>query len=186
MRIVSLLPSATEIVCALGYESALVGRSHECDFPPNVRDLPVCTASKISGAVTTEVIHAAVGEVLQNERSMYSVDAELLRALEPTHIVTQIQCEVCAVSLRDVEAAVADWSGLTPPHIVPLNPQSLDDVMADIARTAKALDDDASGALLLEQMRKDIDRDHRRPRGARGGQAARRDDRVDGAADGGG
>ena len=157
MRIVSLLPSATEIVCALGYESALVGRSHECDFPPNVRDLPVCTASKISGAVTSEEIHTAVGSVLQNEQSMYSVDAELLRALEPTHIVTQIQCEVCAVSLRDVESAVADWTGLTPPRIVPLNPQSLEDVMADIARTASALDDDASGAMLVDRMHTEIE-----------------------------
>ncbi len=158
MRIVSLLPSATEIVCALGYESALVGRSHECDFPAAVQSLPVCTASKIAGAITSEEIHAAVGTVLQRGQSMYSVDAELLRALAPTHVVTQIQCEVCAVSLRDVEAAIADWSGLTPPKIVPLNPQSLEDVLSDIAHTAVALNDERSGTALVERMRMEIDR----------------------------
>jgi iron complex transport system substrate-binding protein len=153
MRIVSLLPSATEIVCALGYESSLVGRSHECDFPTGIERLPVCTESKVHGALTSEEIHARVGAILEHDISVYRVDAELLRELEPTHIVTQVQCDVCAVSLRDVEAAVADWAGMEAPRIVPLNPQSLEDVFADIARTAHAIGDDEAGGALVGRMR---------------------------------
>jgi len=156
MRIVSLLPSATEIVCALGYEHALAGRSHECDFPPGIDHLPVCTEAKVSGALSSEEIHAQVGAILEHDLSIYRVDAELLRALAPTHIITQVQCEVCAVSLRDVELAIADWSGLAPPRIVPLNPRSLDDVFADMQRVAHALHDDAAGEALVARMRKSM------------------------------
>jgi iron complex transport system substrate-binding protein len=148
-RIVSLLPSATEIVCALGFQDALVGRSHECDFPQGVERLPVCTAPKVGGA-ETRAIHASVSAILQNDISVYRVDSELLRRLQPTHIVTQIQCEVCAVSLRDVEAAIADWAGIAP-KLIPLNPQSLDDVFDDIRRTAAALGTD--GQPLVNAMR---------------------------------
>jgi iron complex transport system substrate-binding protein len=149
-RIVSLLPSATEIVSALGFADALVGRSHECDFPPGVEELPVCTSPKVGGADTRE-IHASVGAVLQHESSVYDIDAALLRELDPTVVVTQMQCEVCAVSLRDVEAALADWRGPTP-RLVALNPQSLDDVFDDIRRVAGALDADDRGVRLVETM----------------------------------
>jgi iron complex transport system substrate-binding protein len=148
-RIVSLLPSATEIVCALGFEDALVGRSHECDFPHGVERLPVCTQPKVGGG-DTRAIHASVSAILQQDISVYRVDAELLRRLQPTHVVTQIQCEVCAVSLRDVEAAMADWTGVAP-RLVPLNPQSLEDVFEDIRRTAAALE--ADGQSLVVAMR---------------------------------
>jgi len=148
-RIVSLLPSATEIVCALGFQDALVGRSHECDFPRGVERLPVCTAPKVGGA-DTRSIHASVSAILQHDISVYRVDSDLLRELQPTHIVTQIQCEVCAVSLRDVEAAIADWTGIAP-KLIPLNPQSLDDVFDDIRRTAAALGTD--GQSLVSAMR---------------------------------
>ena len=149
-RIVSLLPSATEIVCALGFESALVGRSHECDFPHGVERLPVCTAPKVAGA-DSRAIHASVSEILQQDISVYRVDADLLRRLQPTHVITQIQCDVCAVSLRDVEAAIADWTGVEAPRLVPLNPQSLEDVFEDIRRTAAALGVD--GQALVDAMR---------------------------------
>src|SRR5258708_31185649 len=85
MRIVSLLPSAAEIVCALGFADALVGRSHECDFPPGVEELPVCTSPKVGGANTRE-IHASVGAVLEHESNVYDIDAALLRELEPPAI----------------------------------------------------------------------------------------------------
>lgn len=149
MRIVSLLPSATEIVCALGYEFALVGRSHECDFPPGIERLPVCTESKVHGAVTSEEIHARVGAILEHDISVYRVDSELLRDLGPTHIVTQVQCDVCAVSLRDVEAAIGDWDC----RIVALNPGSLEGVFDDIRRTASALNDVKAGDALVTRMR---------------------------------
>lgn len=156
MRIVSLLPSATEIVCALGYEHALVGRSHECDFPRGIERLPVCTEAKVSGALTSEEIHARVGAILEHDLSVYRVDAALLREVAPTHIVTQIQCDVCAVSLRDVEAAIANWTGIDAPRIVPLNPGCLEDVFADLQRTAHALHDDAAGEALVSRMRESM------------------------------
>jgi iron complex transport system substrate-binding protein len=149
LRIVSLLPSATEIVCALGLQPALVGRSHECDFPAGVEQLPVCTSPKVGGRDTRE-IHESVTSILQHDLSVYSVDGALLRELAPTHIVTQIQCDVCAVSLRDVEAAIADWAGIATPAIVALNPQSLDDVFDDIRRVARALS--ADGESLVSSM----------------------------------
>jgi len=149
-RIVSLLPSATEIVCALGLESALVGRSHECDFPRGIERLPVCTSPKVGGRDTRE-IHDSVSAILQHDLAVYSVDGTLLRELAPTHVITQVQCDVCAVSLRDVEAAIADWSGIAPPRIVALNPQSLDDVFDDIRRVALALG--AGAEPLIASMR---------------------------------
>jgi len=148
-RIVSLLPSATEIVCALGFEDALVGRSHECDFPHGIERLPVCTEPKVRGA-DTRAIHNSVSAILQQDISVYRVDDKLLRELQPTHIVTQIQCDVCAVSLRDVEALMADWVGAAP-QLIALNPQSLEDVFGDIQRTATALG--ADGDSLVGSMR---------------------------------
>ena len=173
-RIVSLLPSATEIVCALGFEEALVGRSHECDFPHGIERLPVCTEPKVRGG-DTRAIHASVSEILRQDSvappppaavtgegagpttqhiSVYRVNAALLRELQPTHIVTQIQCEVCAVSLRDVEAAMANWIG-TAPQLIALNPQSLDDVFDDIRRVGAALGADGDGLVrsLCSRMR---------------------------------
>ena len=148
-RIISLLPSATEIVCALGFGDALVGRSHECDFPIGVERLPVCTAPKVGGA-DSRAIHASVSAILQNDISVYRVDSDLLRSLRPTHVVTQIQCEVCAVSLRDVEEALAGWTGAAP-RLIPLNPQSLENVFDDIRRTGAAIG--ADGDSLAGAMR---------------------------------
>ena len=148
-RIISLLPSATEIVCALGFGDALVGRSHECDFPIGVERLPVCTAPKVGGA-DSRAIHASVSAILQNDISVYRVDSDLLRSLRPTHVVTQIQCEVCAVSLRDVEEALAGWTGAAP-RLIPLNPQSLESVYDDIRRTGAAIG--ADGDSLVGAMR---------------------------------
>src|SRR6516225_5095376 len=103
MRIVSLIASATEIVCALGFEDQLAGRSHECDFPPSIQHLPVCTAPKFNIEGTSYEIDQRVKALVQEGLSVYRVDGERLRELEPEVIVTQAQCEVCAVSLREVE-----------------------------------------------------------------------------------
>src|SRR4051812_42008737 len=136
MRIVSLIASATEIVAALGLEDRLVGRSHECDYPESVKRLPVCTSPKFAVTGSSADIDRRVKETLQSGSSVYAVDARLLDGLRPDVIVTQAQCEVCAVSLRDVEVAVA---GMTSrPKIVSLNPNSLADAWEDIRAVAAA------------------------------------------------
>jgi iron complex transport system substrate-binding protein len=138
-RIVSLLPSATEIVCALGFEDQLVGRSHECDYPESVRTLPALTKPKFNPEGTSAEIDQRVKQIVGEALSVYRVDANKLRELQPDIIVTQSQCEVCAVNMRDVEIAVADWIGGAPPKIVSLAPFSLGDVLNDIGRVAMAL-----------------------------------------------
>ncbi|HZS03931.1 MAG TPA: cobalamin-binding protein [Blastocatellia bacterium] len=137
-RIISLIASATEIVCALGFEDSLVGRSHECDYPPMVRRLPVCTSPKFEVEGLSYQIDERVKAILQESLSVYRVDAGLLEELQPTHIVTQSQCEVCAVSLRDVEQAVCQLTS-SQPVIVSLEPNALADVWRDIGRVGAAL-----------------------------------------------
>ena len=110
-RIVTLLPSATEIVAALGFEEQIVGRSHECDYPPSVARAAVCTAPKFATDGSSAEIDQRVRTILRDALSVYSVDAKALRELRPDLIVTQSQCEVCAVSLRDVEDVVGRWLG---------------------------------------------------------------------------
>jgi iron complex transport system substrate-binding protein len=150
-RIVSLIASATEIVCALGCEDQLVGRSHECDFPPSVLRLPVCTEPKFNVEGSSYQIDERVKAILQESLSVYRVDAEKLRALEPDVIVTQAQCEVCAVSLREVERVVCGWLHACP-RLVSLTPNALADVWADIERVAEALDVPDRGTALVRRL----------------------------------
>jgi iron complex transport system substrate-binding protein len=151
-RIVSLIASATEIVCALGFESDLVARSHECDYPPSVKRLPSVTAPKFDVTTSSLAIDQQVRSLVGQGLSVYHVDAERLEALEPDVIVTQSQCEVCAVSLRDVERAVCAWLRRCP-QLVSLEPNSLADVFADIEKVALALDAYDRGAELQAHMR---------------------------------
>lgn len=138
MRIVSLLPSATEIVCALGFENWLVGRSHECDYPETVKRLPVCCEPKFDPKGTSSEIDQHVQTLVRESLSVYRVDIEKLKELKPDVIVTQDHCEVCAVSLSDVERAVCDWLG-SKPKIVTLRTDRLADVWKGIDRVAAAL-----------------------------------------------
>lgn len=138
LRIISLIPSATEIVAALGLTNYLVGRSHECDTPPEVSNLPACTQPKFNPAGTSQQIHDRVTDLLQSALSVYQVEIEQLEQLRPTHILTQAQCEVCAVSLSDVEQAVAKLTN-SKPKVVSLQPNVLADVWTDIQRVADAL-----------------------------------------------
>jgi iron complex transport system substrate-binding protein len=110
-RVVSLIASATEIICALGARDLLVGRSHECDFPPDVTRSPSLTQPKFPVSGTSNDIDARVKAILQEGLSVYRVDATKLEALRPNVIITQDHCEVCAVSLKDVEAALHAWTG---------------------------------------------------------------------------
>jgi iron complex transport system substrate-binding protein len=151
-RIVTLLPSATEIVCALGFEDQLVGRSHECDFPRSVARIPALTEPKFNPEGTSAEIDQRVKKIVGDALSVYRVDAPRLRELRPDVIVTQSQCEVCAVSEREVEAAVAQWLG-APPKIVSLAPYSFDDIFTDLQRVADALDAGARGEELVERLR---------------------------------
>jgi iron complex transport system substrate-binding protein len=137
-RIASLLPSTTEIACALGFQSALVGRSHECDFPSGVERLPVLTAPKLDSTRPSAEIDQRIKALVRDGLSVYRVDAERLRELAPDVILTQDQCEVCAASLADVEAALRDWSD-SPPRVVSLAPGTLGDVWRDVTRVAEAL-----------------------------------------------
>ena len=138
-RIVSLLPSATEIVCALGYEDQMVGRSHECDYPAAVQRLPALTEPKFNPEGSSAAIDQRVKTILANALAVYRVDADKLRSLNPDLIVTQSQCDVCAVSMDEVEEAVAQWIGARP-KIVSLAPYALADIFKDIERVAAALD----------------------------------------------
>lgn len=138
-RILSLLPSATEIAVAVGRGEGLVGRSHECDFPPFVEALPVCTATKLEKGLTSRQIEDRVQEIVRQGLSVYEVNAALVRALKPDVVLTQSQCAVCAVTPADLEGALCDWVG-APPTLLSLAPDNLDDVWADLRRVGAAVD----------------------------------------------
>lgn len=147
-RVVSLLPSATEIVAALGCGDRLVGRSHECDFPPGVERLPVCTRPRVDVFGTSAAIDEAMRGAVADALAVYEVLEGELRRLQPDTIVTQDQCEVCAVSLADVEACVAAWSG-RPVKLVSLGARTIAGVRDDILAVAKALNVGNGGAALV-------------------------------------
>jgi iron complex transport system substrate-binding protein len=155
-RIVSLIASATEIVCALGFENQLVGRSHECDYPPSVKSLPQLTSPKFKVEGSSLEIDQRVKSIVQEALSVYRVDPALLEKLKPTHIITQSQCEVCAVSLKDVEAAVCQITS-SKPQIVSLEPNSLGDVWADILRVGASLDAEDRAEQLVDELQGRMD-----------------------------
>lgn len=152
LRIISLIPSATEIVAALGCGDYLVGRSHECDYPERVQDLPVCTAANLNSDRPSRVIHDQVTELLQSALGIYRLDLDQLKDLQPTHIVTQAQCEVCAVSLADVEQALTQITDQTT-QVISLQPSLLTHVWQDMERVAIALGYDSQSIVQQLQTR---------------------------------
>jgi iron complex transport system substrate-binding protein len=136
MRIVSLLPSATEIVCQLGLAEELVGVTHECDFPPVVRSLPKVTKSLIATDASSREIDALVRERLKTERALYTLDMPTLERLRPNLIVTQALCDVCAVSEAEVRAAACSLPGT--PRVINLEPTCLSDVFDCLQLVGKA------------------------------------------------
>jgi iron complex transport system substrate-binding protein len=138
LKIVSLIPSATEIVAALGLAEALVGRSHECDYPPEIQNRQVCTQARLNSERSSAEIHRDVTDLLISASSIYEIKIDILEHLQPTHIVTQDQCAVCAVSLADVDRAIGQLIN-SHPQIISLQPQTLNDVWSDIDRVAKIL-----------------------------------------------
>jgi iron complex transport system substrate-binding protein len=157
VKIASLLPSTTEIACALGLQEHLVGRSHECDFPPGVETLPVCTAARMDSSLPSAEIDRQVKDILSQGLSVYEVHADLLKTLQPDIILTQDQCEVCAVSLKDVEAAVCGWLG-QPARIVSCSPMRLSDVWEDIHAVASACGVAERGRALVDSLTGRVER----------------------------
>lgn len=151
LRIVTLIPSATEIVAALGFRDRIVGRSHECDFPARIDVLPALTAPKLKTEGNSAELDERVRRLIEQGLAVYKVDAPLLKKLAPDVIVTQDQCQVCAASLADVEAATRDWTD-RPVAIVSLNPMSLADVWRDIAKVAAALGAPDRGRALVHSL----------------------------------
>lgn len=156
-RIATLLPSATEIVAALGLADRIVGISHECDYPSEIADRDVLTAAKLDPRGSSAQIDARVREIVREGLSVYRIRAEELRRARPDLIVTQHQCEVCAVSLSDVEEAVRSLLD-APAAIVSLSPSSLADVFEDIRRVARAAAVEPAGEALVAAGRERLER----------------------------
>jgi iron complex transport system substrate-binding protein len=155
-RIITLLPAATEIVCALGLESQLVGRSHECDYPETVKQLPVCSYDRIGANLSSLGIDRQVKQLLTNALSVYEVNAEQIKQLQPDVIITQDQCAACAISLPEVEQALANELE-KPARIISLKPDSLADIMGNITEIAHALNATLFANTLIEDLQERVD-----------------------------
>lgn len=155
MRVVSLIASATEIVCALGCEDLLVARSHECDWPAGITRLPQASRPSFVTKGSSRAIDLAVKDRLARALSIYEVDAELLKRLKPDVILTQTQCQVCAVTPGDVERAVCELAD-HPVRVVALEPNRLGDVWEDIRRVAEALGAKEEGGALIARLRRRV------------------------------
>lgn len=156
-RIVSLLPSATEIVCGLGLTDHLVGVSHECDYPEEIAGRPVLTAPKLDPSGGSAEIDAGVRRLVADGLGVYRIDVDRLAELRPDLIVTQDQCDVCAVPLSEVEAAARQCLG-DGVSVVSLHPSALADVFADIRRVGDAAGRADAAEALVSGMEERLDR----------------------------
>lgn len=154
MRVVSLLASGTEIICALGAGAALVGRSHECDNPEWVRHLPACTRPAFDITRPSRDIDREVRRRLETGEPLYHVDADVINRLEPDLLITQVHCEVCAVTPDDVERA---GCSVIADHVVALSAGSIAGIHDGIRSVAHALERDQAGEALIADMERRID-----------------------------
>src|SRR6476469_6778327 len=156
MRIVSLVPSATETLFALGLGEQVAAVTHECDFPADARNLPKVTRDVIGPGLGPDAIDRAVKELTEQGRSIYQLDGVGLRDLKPDLIVTQALCSVCAVSVDDVRAIAAEMDPV--PQIVSLDPHTLGEVLGDVRTLAQATDAKDAGVDLIQAAASRIDR----------------------------
>ena len=154
MRIASLLPSATEIVCSLGMEEELVAVTHECDYPESVRAKPVLTRSVLSASSSSGDVDRHIRELVHQGSSIYALDAELLSTLHPDLILTQELCEVCAVSYPIVERAARRLG--SSPQLVSLEPESLEDVFQNILVVGRLVGRIETAEHLCESLRQRV------------------------------
>jgi iron complex transport system substrate-binding protein len=165
MRIVSLVPSATEMLFALGLGSDLIAVTHECDYPAAALELPKITRDVLPSGLSSAQIDAAVKERTLAGESIYELDAAMLRELEPDLIVTQALCSVCAVSYDDVRAIATDLDPM--PEVISLDPHTIGEVLGDARTIAKATDRKDAAVDLIRDASARIDRIRLAVRGAR-------------------
>ena len=157
IRIASLLSSATEMLYLLGLGDAVVGVSHECDYPADAASKPRLTCSNVDSTQSSAAIDEQVKSLLTAGKPLYEVDAALLCSLRPSLIVTQAQCDVCAIKYEDVLKVVTESSDLQQTPVVALNPQSLDDVLNDIARIGNAVGAEQAGHVQTAALRSRVE-----------------------------
>ena len=155
-RVISLLPAATEIICALDSENCLVGISHECDFPAHISHLPKCTSTVIDSKLSSLEIDQMVAQQALAGLSLYQLDWELIKYLQPDLIITQDQCKVCAIHLDDLKAQIQLALGY-PVAIISINPSTIDDIFLNIKEIATALSKIALAETLLEEYQDRLD-----------------------------
>ena len=156
MRIVSLVPSATETLFALGLGDEIIAVTHECDWPPDVLDRPKITRDLIEPGLSAREIDAAVRERTDRGESIYELDADLLADLKPDLIVTQALCAVCAVSYDDVRAVAERIS--SRPRVISLDPNTIGEALGDVRTLAEATDRRDEGVALVHDASMRIDR----------------------------
>jgi iron complex transport system substrate-binding protein len=155
VRIVSLVPHATELLFALGLGAEVIAVTHECDYPPQALDLPRVTRDVLGGGLSAAEIDAAVRERTQDGRSIYELDRDLLEAIEPELIVTQALCPVCAVSYEEVAEIACGLPG--EPQVIALDPHTFGETLGDVRALAQATDRRQSGVELIAEIAARVD-----------------------------
>jgi iron complex transport system substrate-binding protein len=152
MRIVSLLPAATEILYAVGAGNAVVGVTHECGFPPEAATKPRLIRPRVDASAVPAAVERQVRELIGRHENIYALDAELLLRLRPDLIVTQDLCDVCAASAHDIAGALSRFPAGGRPRVVSFTPHNLEDVWTGIREIAKAAEHESEGQVLAQWL----------------------------------